>query len=119
MRKIIILITVCFLLCGCGKSEKVTVQEINCDSKNELVSEGAILIDVRSASEYSINHLDNAINIDVQVIGDVIETQIPDKNTKIIVYCQSGTRSKKAADTLIQKGYTNVYDLGSIDNCQK
>lgn len=118
MRKIVMLLTVCFLMCGCGEVKKATVQEINCGKKSELINEGATLIDVRSATEYSISHLDGAINIDVQVIGDVIETQIPDKNTSIIVYCQSGSRSKKAADTLIEKGYTNVYDLGSIDNCQ-
>lgn len=119
MRKIVILITLCFLMCGCGEVKKASVQEINCDKKSEMVNEGAILIDVRSAAEYSINHLDGAINIDVNTIGDVIEEKIPDKKTSIIVYCQSGSRSKMAADTLIEKGYTNVYDLGSIDNCQK
>lgn len=119
MKKIMVMIIACIFMCGCGEVKKASVQEINCDKKSELVSEGAVLIDVRSTFEYSNSHLDEAINIDVQVIGDVIETQIPDKNTKIIVYCQSGSRSKTAANTLIEKGYTNVYDLGSIDNCKE
>lgn len=117
MKKIIVIIMVCIFMCGCGEKKTVSVQEIDCENLNELVSEGAVLIDVRSSFEYDINHLDEAINIDVQVIENVIEDEIPDKNTKIIVYCQSGSRSRSAADILILKGYTNVYDLGSIDNC--
>ena len=120
MRKILILICATMILCSCGEEKKATVQSVTCEEKTKLVSEeNAILIDVRSASEYNLNHLDGAINIDNQVIGDTIESQVPEKDKKIIVYCQSGTRSKAAADTLIQKGYTNVYDLGSIENCDK
>ena len=39
------------------------------------------------------------------------------KDTKIIVYCRSGNRSATAAQTLIDLGYKNVYDLGGINNC--
>ena len=45
------------------------------------------------------------------------ENLIKDKNTKIIVYCRSGNRSATAANTLINLGYTNVYDLGAMSNC--
>ena len=119
MRKTVILIIACFLLCGCGETKKeATIQKIDCAKTQELVNDGAILVDVRSVFEYEHYHLDNAINIDVQVIENVIEEQIPDKKTKIIEYCQSGSRSNNAANILIEKGYTNVYDLGSIDNCE-
>ena len=40
-----------------------------------------------------------------------IEDIIPNKNTKIILYCSSGTRSKKAQEELEKIGYKNVYNV--------
>jgi rhodanese-related sulfurtransferase len=37
-----------------------------------------------------------------------------DKGTPVIVYCASGKRSQKAAETLMEQGYTNVYNAGGI-----
>lgn len=85
----------------------------------ELVDDGAVLIDVRTLAEYNATHLDDAINIAVDVIDEQIEEKVPDKDTKIIVYCRSGSRSATAAKTLLDKGYKNVYDLGGMDNCSK
>ena len=39
-----------------------------------------------------------------------------DKDTKIIVYCRSGNRSKQAQERLNKIGFTNVYDLGGISS---
>ena len=47
---------------------------------------------------------------------DEIETISYDKDKIIIVYCRSGNRSKTAAHTLIENGYTNVYDFGAFEN---
>lgn len=115
MKKVLILGVCLLFLTACG--EKAEVQSIDCITKNAYVSEGAVLIDVRSSIEYNQEHLNDAINISVEVIADEIEEEAPDKDTKIIVYCRSGQRSATAAQTLVDMGYTNVYDLGSIDNC--
>lgn len=123
MKRIIMLCMCAMMLCSCGSNEtqeeKVTSQIINCSQKEELMSEGAILIDVRSASEYAEGHLDNSINLTVDTIGVNIEKLVSDKNTKVIVYCRSGNRSATAANTLINLGYKNVYDLGAMSNCSK
>lgn len=116
MKKVLLLIVCVLFLTSCGE-EKVEVQNIDCITKNAYVSEGAVLIDVRSEMEYKQEHLANAINIDVSAIANHIEEEVPDKDTKIIVYCRSGNRSATAAQTLIDMGYKNVYDLGAITNC--
>lgn len=123
MKRIVMLCMCAMMLCSCGteekETEKVVSQNINCTQKEELMNEGAVLIDVRSASEYAEGHLDNSINLTVDTIGVNIEKLVSDKNTKIIVYCRSGNRSATAANTLINLGYKNVYDLGAMNNCSK
>ena len=60
-------------------------------------------------------HIMGAKSYPVTTILNDIEEDY-DKNTYIIVYCKSGNRSKIAAEGLIELGYKNVYDLGSINN---
>ena len=119
MKKVIVLICFLFILVGCGekKEEDIMINKVSCNEAKDLIKEGAILIDVREIDEYNENHLDDAINISYTVIGDKISEYVTDFNTKIIVYCKSGGRSNKAANTLKNKGYKNIYDLGSINNC--
>ena len=76
-----------------------------------LMSKGAILIDVRSPQEYNEGHLDNSILLPEYEILKKIEDIIPNKNTKIILYCSSGTRSKKAQEKLEKMGYKNIYNV--------
>ncbi|MDN5322530.1 MAG: phage shock protein [Clostridia bacterium] len=49
-------------------------------------------------------------------IEEKVVELIPDKDTKIFVYCRSGNRSKTASELLIKLGYTNVYDMGGIND---
>lgn len=121
MKRIVMLCLCAMMLCSCGteKQEKVTSQTIDCAQKEELMEDGAVLIDVRTSQEYAEGHLDNSINLTVDTIGVNIESLVSDKETKIIVYCRSGNRSATAADTLINLGYKNVYDLGAMSSCSK
>ena len=126
VKKIVILICFLLLITGCGKEENmsnkssgevITINKVTCDEMKELVKDGAILIDVRETNEYDEGHLDNSINISYTVIGDKIKYITTDKESKIVVYCKSGARSNKAYNTLKSLGYNNIYDLGSINNC--
>ena len=123
MKKIIIVFICLVLLCGCGKEEVeektpvANVNKITCADVNGLVSEGAIVIDVRTPDEYNTDHIENAINIDSSQIKYAIKGKVSDLETKIIVYCQSGRRSAESAKILTELGYKNVYDMGSITDC--
>ena len=121
MKRILMLCLCAMMLCSCGNNEDQlkdsTPKNITCAQKEELMNEGAILIDVRTAQEYAEGHLDKSINLTVDPIGVNIENLIKDKNTKIIVYCRSGNRSATALETLTNLGYKNVYDLGAMSNC--
>ena len=77
-------------------------------------SEDFIILDVRTGPEYDELHISGAALLPDNEIGERAETEIPDRNTLIFVYCRSGVRSENAANALIGMGYTNVYDIGGI-----
>jgi len=78
-----------------------------------------ILIDVRTAQEYEKGHLEGAILIPYDRISKEIGTVVKDKNQKINLYCRSGRRSKIARKALQEMGYTNIVDLGSMENASR
>jgi len=84
-----------------------------------LVKDGALIIDTRSAEEFSGGHIDGAINIPYDIIGNVIDKHTTDKSKSIIVYCHSGTRSGMAKKTLEHAGYTNVVNGGGLHHMQR
>ncbi len=84
-------------------------------TKNLLHDKKAILLDVRTLEEYEAGHIVGAVLLPY----DIVEQKamgILEKDDCIVVYCRSGHRSKIAALKLLEMGYTDVYDLGSIDN---
>ena len=91
-------------------------REISINELENLKKSGAVVIDIRSSQEYSEYHIDGAINIPLYELNCNIKKYIQDKNKTIIVYCQSGVRSRKALLLLNSLGYNNVYELeGGID----
>lgn len=75
------------------------------------------VIDVRTPEELKSGYLESAINIEWQNITN-IESLVP-KNEEIFLYCRSGNRSGKAAKILIEAGYINVINAGSIQEASK
>lgn len=85
--------------------------DIDKKQMEDLIFQGAILVDVRSPQEYKEGHLDGAINIPEYDIRKVAKDKLTDLHQKIIVYCDSGSRSKRASKRLEKMGYDNVYNL--------
>lgn len=98
----------CYRNRGCYKSS--SQNEINFEQLKNMVSKGAILIDVRSPQEFKEGHLPGAINIPEYEIRKV-KNEMPKLNQQIVVYCQYGGRSREAYNMLRKMGYTNVYSL--------
>jgi len=99
------------------KSEN-QIREIDFRSLKEMIKNGkeTALIDVRSPGEFSEGRINSAINIPLYDIEKNISKVCLNRNMQIIVYCQSGARSKKACNILKKLGYTNLYNLkGGLD----
>lgn len=121
MKKILLLILVSLLcICGCSKDENkkaLEAEKITYEQAKEMITNGAVLLDVRTESEYNESHIEGAILLPYgEITESTAKEYLSNKNTVVIVYCRSGGRSRQAGINLLKLGYTNVYDLGSIDN---
>ncbi|MFX1312162.1 MAG: rhodanese-like domain-containing protein [Promethearchaeota archaeon] len=71
-----------------------------------------LILDVRSQSEYDESHLYNATLIPHDEIDARISELEPYKNTEIIVYCRSGSRSAIASQNLASThNFTKIYNM--------
>lgn len=88
------------------------LSQISVSKAKELLSAGAVLVDVRTSGEYSNGHIKGARNIPLDNLSRISKKVTKDKD--VIVYCQSGSRSAQAMRTLKSMGYTKVHNLGGI-----
>ena len=73
-------------------------------------NEKTLVIDVRGADAYAEGHLANAINIPFDEFEDKVADLEGYKDQTIILICNTGNKSGKAAKMLVEKGFTNVYN---------
>jgi NADPH-dependent 2,4-dienoyl-CoA reductase/sulfur reductase-like enzyme/rhodanese-related sulfurtransferase len=83
------------------------VRFINYDQLDDyLVNENAVLIDVRTKTEFENGAIPNAINMDVDTLRDNLD--FFDKNKKYVIYCQIGLRGYLAQRILRNNGIYSV-----------
>lgn len=71
-----------------------------------------ILLDAREFKEYATSHLKDAIPVGYDFFNtDSIIPKLPNKNSKIVVYCSLGIRSEYVAEKLKKAGYSNISNL--------
>jgi rhodanese-related sulfurtransferase len=56
-------------------------------------------------------HAAGAVHLGKGIIERDIEAKVPDKSTKLVLYCGGGFRSALAAEALGKMGYTDVISL--------
>lgn len=86
------------------------------DAKIKLAEGKTTLVDVRTADEYAAGHIEGAVLLPNEEIGDARPAALPVADAEIMVYCRSGRRSAEAAKKLAALGYTDIYDLGGIQS---
>lgn len=87
----------------------------NTSEIDEVIAQGAVIIDVRTPGEFSGGHAKGAVNIPL----DQIEAKLPSirKYKKpLVLCCASGMRSARAKAFLANQGISDLYDAGSWRN---
>lgn len=78
----------------------------------QAIQNGAVIIDVRTASEYDTGRIPGSVNIPVDRIAVNIP-RIKHMERPIVCCCSSGARSSKAVTVLKENGLKEVYNGGS------
>ena len=117
MKRMIPLLISLLLLTGCGgnTADGAYQQITQEDAKEMMDTQEVIILDVREQAEYDSGHIPGAVLLPVGTIDKTTAAEvIPEKDSKVLVYCRSGNRSKTASAALADLGYTNVYEFGGI-----
>ena len=101
-------------------NKEITYEIISQTQAKDIIDNGTgyVIVDARTSEEFNEGHIKNAINLDYEEVTQKAESLLPDKNQLILIYCRSGRRSKIAAESLCQLGYTNVKEFGGIIDWQ-
>ena len=91
---------------------------------------GTIILDARSQEKYNELHIKNAVNLSFpDITVDSLNTTFPDKNTRILIYCNNNFVGEQRAFptkmitaslnlstyiALYTYGYRNIYELGPL-----
>lgn len=105
------------VLAGCGSTSTTEPQPqeaVAGDQPAVVAVEDLVIIDVRTPAEFSEQHLDGALNIDLQSGDFVDRISELDRNGTYAVYCRSGNRSAEAVAAMKTLGFVNVGDYGSV-----
>jgi sulfur-carrier protein adenylyltransferase/sulfurtransferase len=91
---------------------KSQIAEVDPSEVRELIGEGVAIVDVRESEEFAAGHLPGAKHVPRSYLETRIEGVVPDRDTQIVLYCQSGNRSAWAARTLEDDlGYKHVSSM--------
>ncbi len=109
MRKLLTII-VAVLLLSCTSTK--TYEDVSAEEAYEMIKKNpnVVVIDVRSEEEYRRGHIDGAINIELSLNFERDVAKL-DKNSTILVYCNTGLKSRVAAELLVRVGFKRVYNL--------
>lgn len=122
MKKSLLLMLIIFAMlsiAGCTKNKDISTSEptkIIASKAKEMMDQDSniIILDVRTLEEFDAGHIKGAILIPDNEINDKAESTLSDKSATILVYCRSGRRSALASQSLVDLGYSNIYDFGGI-----
>lgn len=90
-----------------------------CSTAPAVVPENAVLLDVRSETEFAAGHIPGSILIPHDQISRETIKKLPAKDAPIVIFCRSGRRSAIAKAALQKLGFTDLTDLGGIENAAK
>ncbi|MDU0352880.1 rhodanese-like domain-containing protein [Paraglaciecola aquimarina] len=99
------------LACIGLSSHAASINEISQAALLDVDKTQHIIVDVRTAREYSEGHVPGAINIPLSKIQKDATRLNLDKNKTVVLYCRSGYRAAKAADILLDNGFEHLLHL--------
>lgn len=76
-----------------------------------MLNDGAVMVDIRTAPEYSKGHILGARNIPADNIGEQLTELAKYREQPLVLCCNSGNESVRAGRTLKMQGFKKIYCL--------
>ena len=87
-------------------------KQLNSNKFNNIINrQKGTLIDVRTYLEFANGHINKAGQLNYYALNFKQKLSFLPKNKPVYLYCNTGYRSKKAAQFLVKNGYSQVYNL--------
>ena len=90
---------------------KQQIDEVDTATAEQLLADGAVLLDVREADEFEQGAVPGSVFIPRGHLEGQVEGRLTDKSAKVVVMCAGGVRSAFAARTLGELGYADVVSM--------
>lgn len=99
---------------GGAQDGQKAVKEVEAEEARVIIEEKKgstefVILDVRTAEEYSGGHIEGAANIDVKSESFKEEVGKLDKSKTYLVHCRTGRRSETAVKAMEEMGFTDIY----------
>lgn len=94
------------------------VEQVDANEAEQLVEQGAFLLDVREDNEWVVGHAEPATHVPMGQIPDGHAGVLP-RDNRVVVVCRSGNRSQRVAQFLQQAGYDAVNLAGGMKAWQE
>ena len=122
---IVSLAVLALLVAGCGTGSPGTEDAGMTSGDLTKNSDGYVDISVQQLADMLEDKDFTLVNVHIPYEGEIPQTdqfipfdeiaayqsQLPDKDATIVLYCRSGSMSTSAAQELVELGYTNVLEL--------
>lgn len=102
--------------CSSGTATGEAVRTVAASEAQQIVEDGAVVIDVRTPEEFASGHVADARNIDVQADSFRAEVDELDREATYVLYCRSGARADAAGQLMREMGFTDVVNAGGFED---
>lgn len=89
-----------------------------CFRQKIVLPENAVVLDVRTAADFDKEHIKGAILVPHDKIAEQIAGVVPVKSTPVYIYCRTGKRAGIAIGKMKALGYTDMTNLGGIEDAK-
>ena len=87
--------------------------------QQDLLATESLIIDVRTDNEWNNGYIENAKHIPISELKKRLNEIQAFKDQPVFTYCAAGKRAERAKNLLIENGFTNVTNLGGIQDASK
>ncbi len=89
-----------------AKPSSSGIKNVDAAGVRAAIADGAQVVDVRTAGEFQLGHIDGAINVPLDQLSSQAESW--DRKATYVVYCATGARSATAVETMKSMGFENI-----------